>query len=175
MREQIGSGSDYLKNINKITLNFNTLETQKAHPYAKWSLLSYNTSKSVVNCGLAWSTKQEEKIQTRTKKVYISSTSGDAPLKPIATIFRNSLYLTEVINCSKFGVDWYSSFGSGEEQNLPFPIGTITGPYHCSATALARDKNIRNEVRHYTRHHIKMYKIILLKNVNQILKVLELH
>jgi len=47
--------------------------------------------------------------------------------------------LTEVINRSIFGVNWYSSFGSGEVQNMPFPIGTITGPYHCSTTALARD------------------------------------
>jgi len=44
-----------------------------------------------------------------------------------------------VINRSKFGVDWFSSFGSGEEQNLMIPIGTTTGSYHCSATALARD------------------------------------
>jgi len=71
--------------------------------------------------------------------VYISPTWGDAPLEPIATKFGNSLYLIEVINRSKFGVDWYSSFGSGEEQNLRFPIGTTSGPYHCSTTALARD------------------------------------
>jgi len=44
-----------------------------------------------------------------------------------------------VINGSKFGVDWFGSFGSAEVQNLPFPIGTTTGPYHCSATMLARD------------------------------------
>jgi len=53
-----------------------------------------------------------------------------------------SLYLTKVINLSKFGVDWFGSFGSGEAQNSPFPIGTTTGPYHCSATALARDDTI---------------------------------
>jgi len=51
----------------------------------------------------------------------------------------NSIYLTEVINHSKFGVDWFSSFGSGEVQNSPFSIGTTAGPYHCSAIALARD------------------------------------
>jgi len=57
----------------------------------------------------------------------------------MATKFCNSPYLTEVINGSKFGADWYSSFGSGEVQRLRFPIGTTSGPYHCSATALARD------------------------------------
>jgi len=36
-------------------------------------------------------------------------------------------------NCSKFGNDCQGSFGYGEVQNLPFPIGTITGPYHRSA------------------------------------------
>jgi len=70
--------------------------------------------------------------------VYISPTWGDAPLAPIATKFDNSLYLTEV-NRSKFGVDWYGSFGYGEVQNLPLSTGTTSGPYHCSATALARD------------------------------------
>jgi len=85
----------------------------------------------------------EEKTKrpiTITKKVYISPTWGDASLKPIAT-HDNSLYLTEVINRSKFGVDWFSSFGSGEVQNLRFAIGTTSGPYHCSAAALARDNN----------------------------------
>jgi len=71
--------------------------------------------------------------------VHISLTWGDAPLEPIATKFGNSIYLTELINRSIFGVDWYRIFGSGEMQNLPFPIGTTIGPYHCSATALARD------------------------------------
>jgi len=75
-----------------------------------------------------------------TKKVYCCSpTWGDAPLELIATKFANSLYLTEVINLSKCGVDWCSSFGSGEVPNLPFPIGTTSGPYHCSANALAGD------------------------------------
>jgi len=74
--------------------------------------------------------------------VYISRTWGDAPLKPIATEFGNSLYITEVINRSKFGVDWFSRFGSGEVQNLTFAIGTTTGPYHCSAAALARDTGL---------------------------------
>jgi len=40
---------------------------------------------------------------------------------------------------SKFGVDWFSSFE--QLKNLMFPIGTTIGPYHCSATALARDAN----------------------------------
>jgi len=91
----------------------------------------------IVVCSLINETRKE-KTQTRTKKVFISPTWGDASLKPIATKFGNSLYLIEVINRSKFGVDWYSSFGSGEVQRLPFPIGMITGPYHCSATALRR-------------------------------------
>jgi len=77
------------------------------------------------------------------KKMYISPTCGDAPLEPIATKFGKSHYLTEVINRSKFGVDWFSSFGSGEIQKLMFAIGTTTGPYHCSATALARDSSIQ--------------------------------
>jgi len=49
--------------------------------------------------------------------MYISPTWGDVPLEPIATKFGNSLYLTEIINRSKFGVDWLGSFGSGEVQN----------------------------------------------------------
>jgi len=80
---------------------------------------------------------------TITEKVYISPTCGDAPLEPIATKFSNSLYLIEVINRSKFGVDGFRSFGSGEVQNLTYAIGTTTGPYHCSATAPARDNNKR--------------------------------
>jgi len=81
----------------------------------------------------------EAKTKRSLQKVYISPTWGDTPLEPIATKFGNSLYLTEVINRSKFGVDWFSSFGSGEVQNLTFAIGATTGPYHCSATALACD------------------------------------
>jgi len=83
----------------------------------------------------------EEKTKrpiTITKKVYISPTREDVPLEPNATKFGNSPYLTEVINRSKFGVNWFSSFGSEEMQKLTFAIGTTTGPYHCSATALAR-------------------------------------
>jgi len=61
------------------------------------------------------------------------------PLESIATKFGNSLYLTGIINRLQLGADWYGSFGSAEMQNLPFPIGTTSGPYHCSATALTRD------------------------------------
>jgi len=43
------------------------------------------------------------------------------------------------INRSKFGVDWFGSFSSGEVQKLHFAMGTTSGPFHCSATALARD------------------------------------
>jgi len=59
--------------------------------------------------------------------VYISPTRGDAPLKPIATKFGNLFYLTNVINVAKFDIDWYVSFGSGEVQNVPFPMRTKTG------------------------------------------------
>jgi len=78
--------------------------------------------------------------------VYISPTWGDAPLELIATKFGNSLYLTDVINRSKFGVDWYSSLGSGEVQNVRFAIGTTSGPHHCSAAALARDSKAGRHV-----------------------------
>jgi len=71
---------------------------------------------------------------------------GDTPLEPIATKFGNSLNLTEVINRSKFGDDWNGSFGFGVVQHLPFLIGTKTGSYHCSATALARDVPNRNKI-----------------------------
>jgi len=57
----------------------------------------------------------------------------------MATKFGNSLYIPEVINSLKFGVDWFSSFGSGEVQNLTFAIGTTTDHYHSSTAALARD------------------------------------
>jgi len=75
----------------------------------------------------------------KTELKYISPTWGDAPLEPIVAKFGNSLYLAELINRLKFGVDWYSSFGSGEVQNVRFAIGTTSSPYHCSAAALARD------------------------------------
>jgi len=76
----------------------------------------------------------------KNRKIYIPLTWGEAPVQPIWAKFGNSLYITEVINRSKFAVDWFSSFGSGEVQNSPCPIGTTTtGPYHCRATALARD------------------------------------
>jgi len=58
----------------------------------------------------------------------------------MVTKFGNSLYLNDVISRSKFGIDWYGSFGSGEVHNLPLPIGTISGPYHCSAAVLASDE-----------------------------------
>jgi len=69
--------------------------------------LSHSTAKSVANCGLQPDQRnREEKTQMTTKKVNISATWGDAPLEPIATKFGNSLYLTKVINRSKFDVDW---------------------------------------------------------------------
>jgi len=73
-----------------------------------------------VACSLfkeTWQQKQNDPSLSL-KKVYISPTWGDAPLEPIANKFGNSLYLTEVINRSKFGVDWFSSFSSGQVQNL---------------------------------------------------------
>jgi len=79
-----------------------------------------------VACSLLKETKKQKQNDPSLslKKVYISPTWGDAPLEPIATKFDSSLYLTEVINHSKFGVDWFCSFGSGEVQNLMFAIGT---------------------------------------------------
>jgi len=83
--------------------------------------------------------------------MYISPAWGDALLKPIVTKFGNSLYLTEVLNRSKCGVDWFGSFSSGEVQHLHFAKGT-SGPYHSSATAFARDQEYENvdefEIRH---------------------------
>ena len=59
--------------------------------------------------------KRKKKVKnTENLELYISPTWGAAPVKLIATKFSNSFYLTDVIICSKFGVDWYSSFGSGE-------------------------------------------------------------
>jgi len=89
---------------------------------------------------VASSKKQaEEKTQRPiTNSVYFIHL-GRGSLEPILTKFGNSLYFTDVINRSQVGVDWFGSFGSGEVQNLPCPIGTITGPYHCSAAALASD------------------------------------
>jgi len=77
-----------------------------------------------VACSLfkeTWKQKQKD-LSLSLKKVYISPTWGDAPLESIATKFGNSLYLNEVINRSKFGFDWFSSFGSGEVQNLTFAL-----------------------------------------------------
>ena len=58
----------------------------------------------------------EEKSIKKTEnlELYISSTWGAAPIEPIATKFGNSLYLIYIIICSKFGIYWYSSFGSRE-------------------------------------------------------------
>ena len=61
--------------------------------------------------------------------MYISPTWGAAPIEPLSTKFGNSLNLTDVFIRSIFYTDWYSSFGSGEVQSLPSPIGTTTGPY----------------------------------------------
>ena len=49
---------------------------------------------------------------------------GAAPIEPICTKFSNSFQLIDVIIRSKFGIFWYSSFGSGEVYSLPSPIGT---------------------------------------------------
>jgi len=38
--------------FDPLTLNLNTLDTQKAHPCAKQNILSHSTSKSVENCGI---------------------------------------------------------------------------------------------------------------------------
>jgi len=89
-----------------------------------------------------WKKKQNDPSLSL-KKGYVSPTWGDAPLEPIATKFGNSLYLTEVINRLKCGVDWFSSFGSGEVQKFRFAIAITSGPYHSSAAALARDYTSR--------------------------------
>ena len=47
-------------------------------------------------------------------ELFISAAWGAAPVKPISTKFGNSFYPTDVIIRSKFGIDWYSSFGSEE-------------------------------------------------------------
>jgi len=122
-------------------LSILTLRILKRHIFTPNSLLSHSTSKSVANCGLWPDQRNKQKKQMITKRVYISPTWGEAHLELIATKFGNSLYLTEVINHSTFGVNCYRSFGSGEVQNLPFPIEAITVPYHCCATVLARDYN----------------------------------
>ena len=46
--------------------------------------------------------------------MFISPTWGAAPVELITKKFENSFYLTDVIIRSKFGIDWYSSFDSGE-------------------------------------------------------------
>jgi len=38
--------------FDPLTLEFNTLDIQKAHPFVKLSLLSYSISQSVANYGL---------------------------------------------------------------------------------------------------------------------------
>jgi len=68
--------------------------------------------------------------------VYISPTLGDALLEPIATTFCNSLYLTDVINRSKFGIDWYGSFGSGEVQSKFALFHRNWSLLYCSAERL---------------------------------------
>jgi len=105
-----------------------------------WAIIHPNPLR-IGACSLfkeTWMQKQNDPSLSL-QKVYISPTWGDAPLEPIAIKFGSSLYFTKVIKLSKFGVDWFSSFDSGEAQKLTFAIGTTTGPYHCSATALARD------------------------------------
>ena len=57
----------------------------------------------------------------------------NAPNQPIATKFGKFVFLTNIINLAKFGVDQFSNFGTGEVQTLPSPIGLTSGPYHTAA------------------------------------------
>jgi len=90
--------------FDPLTLNFNTLDTQKAKRIF-WAMVHHNPLWIVV-CSLFKETGKQKHKRPITKKVYISPTCGEAPLEPIATNFGNSLYLTEVINRSEFGVDY---------------------------------------------------------------------
>jgi len=48
----------------------------------------------------------------------------------MSTRLCNSFHLTDVINHSTFGIDWYRSLGSEEVQSLTSPMRTTTGPQH---------------------------------------------
>ena len=91
-------------------------------------------------------TKQEEAEEkskkTENLELYIPPKWGAAPIKLIATKFGNSFYLTDIIIRSKFGNDWYSSFGSGEVQSLPSPIELKPVLITCSPFGLARDDSL---------------------------------
>jgi len=89
---------------------------------------------------VAWPDQRnkKKKHERELKSLYFTHIGRRLP-EPIATKLGNSLYLIDVINLSKFGIDWYGSFVSGEVHNLPFPIGTITGPYRCRTAVLASD------------------------------------
>jgi len=68
-----------------------------------------------VVCSLINETRRRKNTNENEKSVYFTHIGrGETPVEPIAIKYGNSLYLTEEINRSKFGVDWYSSFGSGE-------------------------------------------------------------
>ena len=78
---------------------------------------------------------EEEEAEKSQKEIEnlelcMSPTWGAAPVEPISTKISNNFYPTDVIILSKFGIDWYSGFGSGEVLSLPSPIGTQTRPYH---------------------------------------------
>ena len=49
---------------------------------------------------------------------YISRMWGDSPNKPIATKFRSSVELADVINRAKFHLDQSRGFACGKSQNL---------------------------------------------------------
>ena len=82
------------------------------------------------------SNKRHENLE-----LYTSPTWGAAPVEPIATKFGKSLPLTDVIIRSKFGIDWQSSFGFGEIESLPSPLGTQICPYHMQPFGLAGDRH----------------------------------
>ena len=58
---------------------------------------------------------------------------GSAPSLLMSSKFGRHIFLANVINRAKFGVDQFSIFGTGEVQTLPSPIGLTSGPYHTAA------------------------------------------
>jgi len=100
--------------FDPLTLNYITLDTQKAHSYAKRCLLSHSITKSVENCVMQADRRdKQKKKRTRTKR-FISHPHGETLpwnwSQPNLAI--RSLYLSNVINRSQFGIDWYMTSGN---------------------------------------------------------------
>ena len=62
---------------------------------------------------------------------------GDSPNKPIATKFRSSVELADVINRAKFHLDQSRGFACGKSQNLAFAFKSKTVLTTACAAALA--------------------------------------